>query len=266
MLVIHLKSASSNHTLLITSCVENNIDLFCVFKKGSACFRRLNTVVTMNANLWRIHIGLLKSVGLWPSNQNGVSRLLLKTLFWVHFLLTAVLFIFQELLYMFFYSQDFLELLKTIAATSYHVVCLLTMIQWLFLCSSAQEILTVLNRNKFKEFCERYCSRWFLEEVFSKAKFMSLTALSVFVSSAFLSLTSSYVSVWIFPEECFDIRTNEMKIYRTRPYYSYTFFNLNETGGFLMDTFFQWYTIFYLTIGFLCKCYVTVLLHFMCGF
>lgn len=185
---------------------------------------------TMNTSLWNLYIFLFKCVGLWPKEHKGIKTILMKSLFWSHFMGTVVLLILFEITYLIMsVNVNFMEFVKTLGTTTYHVICAATMIFWLFERNKIEELFALLNRSSFMTICAGSRNQTFVTESFSRAKFWSLLLLYSFIFAAFSSLGLSYIGISLFPEKVYSNGTGEF--YRMKPYNSYTFLNLEKVSA-----------------------------------
>lgn len=186
----------------------------------------------MNAKVWNLHIFLLKCIGLWPTPTNP----LLRTIFWLHFTGTGVLLIIFELTSLTILANDgnFVEFVKTLGTTPYHIIGVATMVLWLKNYPLAVKIYEQINRESFREFCANTADRKFVAKSFAKAQFWSRVVLASFVTAANCSLLNSYVGVCLFPERRYNNQTG--RFLRMKPYDSYTFLNLEKVSALCSKT------------------------------
>lgn len=149
----------------------------------------------------------------------------MKFLFWLHFVGTVVLLIVFEIMYLIMsVNVNFMEFVKTLGTTVYHVICAATMIFWLFERRKIEELVALLNRNSFIKVCAG--KQMFVAESFARAKFWSLALLYCFIFAAFSSLGLSYVGISLFPD-----KNGTDEFHRMKPYNSYTFLNLEKVSA-----------------------------------
>lgn len=178
----------------------------------------------MNTKVWKTHIFLLKSIGLWPTPTNQPFR----TIFWLHFTGTGCLLIIFELTSLAILANDgnFIEFVKTLGTTPYHIIGVATMVLWLKNFPLAMKIYEQINRESFAKFCACKANGKFVRKSFAKAEFWSRVVLASFVFAATCSLSNSYVGVCLFPERRYNNETG--RFLRMKPYESYTFLNLEK--------------------------------------
>lgn len=175
----------------------------------------------MNTQLWKLHISLLKSVGLWATCQ---ENLVLKTIFWLHFGTTVLLLIIFEIVCLIkFLNEDFVEFVKTFGTVLYHLICTITIIIWLNKLELPIKIYNLIDRNSFVEITK---NSDFVKKSTMRAKLLSFTMLFSFLMAAFSSLTISYGGVCLFPQKIYNNITEEF--FWVKPYNSYTFLNLEK--------------------------------------
>lgn len=181
----------------------------------------------MNTRLWNGYVSVFKSIGLWPTQHKGMTRLLLKFLFWSHFLGTALILIIFEITFLLMSIKDnFVESVKTFGATIYHIICLLTMVLWIFKCSTAENLLKLLNRSSFQNFYIGDNNQGFVASAFARARFWSLSSLYSFLVAAFSSIGLSYVGIWSLSDDV--SKNGTAQHHMVKPYNSYTFLDLNK--------------------------------------
>lgn len=195
----------------------------------------------------------MQYVGLWPVAQKGFKRYISRAIFAVHFLATTVTIFALEIAYIYAYTSDYYEFLKTIGVVMYHTICILRIIHWLCIRTTIKKLLSILNRKSFEAFVYDFDE----DQTHRKIRRTSrISAYSLFYTvniCGILSLLFSYIHTLAVPMEVYDYSQNKTMFKRVLPYNSYDITHSNSTKTFAFKVIFSFYTFIYTNFCMLCK-------------
>lgn len=198
-------------------------------------------MLTLNTSYFNFIIKCFKTVGLWRSQYYGWRKTIADVIFFVHFVLIVCGLVLLEFIAMFqSFGSDYIEFLKTMGTTSYHIICIVCIIRFNSAFKSIVRIIEILQRK-----CESKSEM--------EANRKSFYVLLVFMMVGCISISISYGSALFFPSKEYDSSVNISVIKWRKPYSSYNFLNETKTSGFLLDFIFQMYSIVYMSACFICK-------------
>lgn len=200
-------------------------------------------------------IKCFSAVGMWRLQYAGWRKVIADVLFFSHFATVVCSFVVFEFIFMFqSFGNDYIELLKTLGTTSYHLICVSFIIRFNTEKKKIAEMIATLQRDTFKDLFQQDKKMLQLyEEIEGKAHRTSFAILIAFMFIGSSSLSTSYCSAFLFPGHEFDSASEESISKRKKPYNSYTFLNLENTSCFILDTVYQAYSIVYMSACFVCK-------------